>query len=267
MTSKLPFFPAAALYTLGLLAVQAHLARYGLADLGLVEVQYLTVGILVVLSMTPGICVLWMGELWLSGSNKRILIVVGTAIGILVAAMISYHLRYDVIGQVLNLNAYPYPVWFIPWDILVFNVLVVSIWALGALVAAKGFSKRMTQRMIAVFMVPVLIGYAVFFGRVVYPALSPAIGGGAPQFAIITADKSSRAVLLVHTTSSFLYFLPLSKLPETLTRRRATDRLVTDVNGPVWQALAENRVISRARAGTEVEIIGFRQDGLLKRRF
>jgi len=158
-------------------------------------------------------------------------------------------------------------VWFIPWDILVFNLLVVSIWALGALVAAKGFSKRMTQKMVAIFIVPVLIGYAVFFGRVVYPALSPAIGGGAPQFAIITADKNARAALLVHTTSSFLHFLPLSKLPETVTRRRATDRLVTDVNGPVWQALAENRVISRARAGTEVEIMGFRQDELLKRRF
>jgi len=94
VTSKLPIFPAAALYTLGLIAVQAHLARYGLADLGLLEVQYLTVGILVVLSMTPGICIVCMGELWLSGSDKRMLIVVGTAIGILVAAVISYHLRY-----------------------------------------------------------------------------------------------------------------------------------------------------------------------------
>lgn len=267
MTSKLPIFPAAALYALGLIAVQAHLARYGLADLGLLEVQYLTVGILVVLSLTPGICIVWMGELWLSGSDKRILTLVGTVISVLIVAVISYHLRYDVIGQVLNLNAYPYPVWFIPWDILVFNVLVVSVWALSALVVAKGFSKRMTQKMVAVFMVPVLIGYAVFFGRVIYPALSPAIGGGAPQFAIITVDKHARAALLVHTTSSFLHFLPLSKMPETVGRRKATDRFVTDVKGPVWQALAENRVISLARAGTEVETVGFRQDELLKRRF
>jgi hypothetical protein len=263
---NLPLQLGAALYAIGVIAVQSHLSRYGAADAGLLEIHYFAVGAWILLSAAPAIVAIGAAELYLLRTPKLVLALAAAFVTVLLIAVANYQMSYDLVGSVFDFNAYPYPPWFIPWNLSIWNVVLVLIWIVLLMFRKLDASAQLVRR-VGVGAVAVLTAmYSVFFGRVVYPALSAAAGGGAPHFSTITLAGAPQPALIVYMTSDLVYYLPIRELPVGMDTRSPRDRYLAGAEGPVWDAVARNLVVVRARQDiSEIVLIGFSQEALLRR--
>jgi hypothetical protein len=254
-------------YALGIVAVQIHLLRFGILDITAIDVYYFLVGAWVLMSLLPCAALLLFIEFFLFGHRSVYAKTVSIGLAVGLFCFIIGLIQYRAHQYVLNFNSYPYPKWYVYWNIIGVNLTLLLIWLIIVRVRNTGCppsrarSVGLGLSMFAVFV------FAVFFGRTIYPALDRGVGGGAPQFARLSlSENGQKPVMLVHVSDSYVYFMELSAFPADLESRGPSRQYATDRSGPVYHALARNFVtrISNDKI-YRLDIIGFNQRAIIER--
>lgn len=233
---------AAGVYVLGLCAVHSHLMRYGVTEIAPIQLGYMIVGSQLLISLAPSLTVIVLVEGWMSGKlSVRQLLGAGTGSAVLVLLLLVLGWRLELTVHVLNLIAYPYPRWYLALNLFWGNALLLSTWVL-ILIAARLKLLPPFRARPYLLALPVL-GYAVLFGRTVWPAIDRAAGGAAPECVELEGPTAPVKALLVHQSPTAFYVLQVDAFPDTLATSSRLVPLTYRGAGPIRNALENNRVL------------------------
>ena len=254
-------------YALGIVAVQIHLLRFGILDITAVDIYYFVVGIWVLLCMIPCAVVLLLCEflLFRDGSVGTKVVSLSLAAGL--ACFLTWLLQYRAHQYVLNFNAYPFPKWYVYWNFTAANLALFLVWLVLVRARKMGSPPSIVRAVGLGLSSFVILTFAVFFGRTVYPALDRGVGGGAPQFALLSLETGKqKPVMLVHVSDAYIYFMELSTFPGDLELREPSRQYVTDRSGPVYGALIRNSIARIPHEGVKrIDLVGFNQKAIIER--
>lgn len=231
------------IYLLGLVIAQTHLLRYGISEISPLQIQYVLIGSLMVSTLIPAVLIILTAELLISrvfALKERLMLL--TMLLLLVVIAVGLFIRYDPLRLILNMRSYGYPRWYLLNNLIVGNLQLLLIWALLLGLKYFGTSKFILRGALYVLTAVFLLSYATFYGRTVYPALDQGAWGAAPQFAEIVYGGNRISCLLLHRSSSGIYYLNLKQIPDDLEKSNSLHQYTVIPDNPVRQAVLENQV-------------------------
>lgn len=232
---------AAALYVLGLIAIQAHLLRYGILDLFLIRVHYIVIGFYVLATILPALTFAAIFE-----CRRHLPHLSELTLGLAAVVLIVFGIwwwRFDLPSHVVDFGFYPYPRSYVLWNILWANLAILLVWSCASWLVRSGYPRRALRSVALIALAIVVVAYAFLFGRTIYPALSTGIGGGSPQFVVARTAAGGINCTAVHYNAENLYCIQLDSIPEAVRTRNWSDQLVGDTTSPIFRALLRNELL------------------------